>query len=678
MPIDINKHEVDIDNLFKQNENDLCSIKELYRKLKELEQKIKQIKYIDSNLADKLKKDYEKLKRKILKDYEELKKVILDENIQAKLTNEIDTSINIINNDINVINSQLDNIETLNIKLIDYKHLVIDNDWTTALQTALNDGYNQKRNVVAHYGNFNLSSTIYIPPLITFSGIGMDLTNFIIEHDGVGFKYIGKNDTSNPTQSGGGKASDFTIKRTQPSTKIEGNHGIHLIGTFSQTSFERIKILDMGEHGFYLYDETKNKGTGNITFKDCYFGGCIYGYGFCAEGIFSDLLLQGVNSWGNAGAFCFDGSKNNGIGFRGQNVTLQGCNNEYNGGWDMASNTFTKYASILIKNLNNVRLESMVLHSSPKRNNGVSYVNLLVVDGCSHISLNNLNLQNKIGDHNNGITLSNVFDGEINNTTVYSSQTGGYGLTINPNCSSITINNINVGGWGTNCKLDATSNPILVRNKGKFLTIKGQLYQGEFDSLTTKTIDDFSTSYNKVNADRTKYCRIANIKITAQNGTVNANLFVNTTAGNGGQYGNMLAQGILNIRVGQTSALGNNPWVGLIYTPCYSSNPANDTGKLTLSSKNFYYKITNISTSESVVEIYYRPSQAWIPLSYYPLTIYEENGFILLLKDNNLAVTGATQGETQNRMILQDGSGAIWQVTINESGVLQTSKASVD
>ena len=72
MPIDTNKHEVDIDTLFKQNENDLCSIKELYRKLKELEQKIIQIKYIDSNLADKLKKDYERLKR-----------IILDENIQA-------------------------------------------------------------------------------------------------------------------------------------------------------------------------------------------------------------------------------------------------------------------------------------------------------------------------------------------------------------------------------------------------------------------------------------------------------------------------------------------------------------------------------------------------------------------------------------------------------------------
>ena len=89
MAIDINKHEVDIDTLFKQNENDLCSIKELYRKLKELEKKISQIKYIDSNLADKLKKEYENLKR-----------IILDENIQVKLTN-----------DINDIKSRLENLE---------------------------------------------------------------------------------------------------------------------------------------------------------------------------------------------------------------------------------------------------------------------------------------------------------------------------------------------------------------------------------------------------------------------------------------------------------------------------------------------------------------------------------------------------------------------------------------
>ena len=65
MPIDINKHEVDIDNLKKQNEFDLVSIKELCRKLKELENKIIQIEYIDSKLVDKIKKDYENFKNEI-------------------------------------------------------------------------------------------------------------------------------------------------------------------------------------------------------------------------------------------------------------------------------------------------------------------------------------------------------------------------------------------------------------------------------------------------------------------------------------------------------------------------------------------------------------------------------------------------------------------------------------
>ena len=91
MPYDINSQQVDIENLFKQNENDLCSIKELYRKLEEIEKKITQIKYIDTTLVDKLKKDYEKLKR-----------IILDENIQVQLTN-----------DINDIKSRLENLEKL-------------------------------------------------------------------------------------------------------------------------------------------------------------------------------------------------------------------------------------------------------------------------------------------------------------------------------------------------------------------------------------------------------------------------------------------------------------------------------------------------------------------------------------------------------------------------------------
>ena len=102
-----NKMQVDIENLFKQNVNDLSAIKQLYRKLKEVEEKILQIKYIDSTLANRLKKDYEKLK-----------KIILDENVQAKLANDIETINENLTNEIETINVKLNNdIETINEKL---------------------------------------------------------------------------------------------------------------------------------------------------------------------------------------------------------------------------------------------------------------------------------------------------------------------------------------------------------------------------------------------------------------------------------------------------------------------------------------------------------------------------------------------------------------------------------
>ena len=101
--VDINKHEIDIGTLKKQNVNDLLSIKELYSKLKETENKISRFKYINNTLVNKLKKDYENLK-----------KTILDESVHVKLINDIE-SINlqldkIENNDIETINSKLDTI----------------------------------------------------------------------------------------------------------------------------------------------------------------------------------------------------------------------------------------------------------------------------------------------------------------------------------------------------------------------------------------------------------------------------------------------------------------------------------------------------------------------------------------------------------------------------------------
>ena len=108
--VDINKHEMDIDTLKKQNVNDLLSIKEIYSKLEELGEKITQFKYIDNTLVKKLKKEYENFK-----------KIILDENIQVQLDNKIDEfNVKLTKNinSIKTINSQLTNdIETINSQL---------------------------------------------------------------------------------------------------------------------------------------------------------------------------------------------------------------------------------------------------------------------------------------------------------------------------------------------------------------------------------------------------------------------------------------------------------------------------------------------------------------------------------------------------------------------------------
>ena len=102
-----NKMQVDIDTLKKQNVNDLLSIKEIYKRIEELGEKITKIKYVDNTLVKKLKKEYENLN-----------KIILDENIQVQLDNKIDDFNLKLTHDIETINSKLSNdIETINSQL---------------------------------------------------------------------------------------------------------------------------------------------------------------------------------------------------------------------------------------------------------------------------------------------------------------------------------------------------------------------------------------------------------------------------------------------------------------------------------------------------------------------------------------------------------------------------------
>ena len=208
--VDINSQQVDIENLFKQNELDLCSIKELYRKLKELGQKITQIKYIDSNLADKLKKDYEKLK-----------KVILDENIQLQLNNKIDE-----------INSQLEHIknktkESINVKYFGAKGDGVTDD--TAILQELLDNY----------------ESLYFPPGV-YIATNLKLNSFNHIH-GEGRKSHLKQKANTNNHFITCKAEEsHSIKIT--SIYIDGNRnnqntdndGIHIVNSLTEIEYEQL------------------------------------------------------------------------------------------------------------------------------------------------------------------------------------------------------------------------------------------------------------------------------------------------------------------------------------------------------------------------------------------------------------------------------------------------------
>ena len=210
MGIDINKHEVDIDTLFKQNELDLCSIKELYRKLKELEKRIIQIKYIDTNLADKLKKDYEKLKR-----------IILDENIQVKLTN-----------DINEITTQLNTIQSKTKEFINVNFFGVKGDGVTdntAILQELLDNY----------------ESLYFPPGV-YIATNLKLNSFNHIH-GEGRKSHLKQKANTNNHFITCKAEEsHSIKIT--SIYIDGNRnnqntdndGIHIVNSLTEIEYEQL------------------------------------------------------------------------------------------------------------------------------------------------------------------------------------------------------------------------------------------------------------------------------------------------------------------------------------------------------------------------------------------------------------------------------------------------------
>ena len=239
-----NKMQVDIENLFKQNVNDLSAIKELYRKLKEIEEKILQIKYIDSTLAYKLKKEYEKLK-----------KIILDENIQAKLANDIETinekiidieTINEkINDDVETINSQLYRIETNNNENFDRINLKFNNKYSVNVKDfgAVGDGVADDTQALIQafaYDNIEIPSGTYrVTDTISFENknvFGTNMTHTTILGD--------IEDPKKPILAVGGQSVIRDITVAFSDSRITGSEvfkeriGIQLFGGWRNLPFQ--------------------------------------------------------------------------------------------------------------------------------------------------------------------------------------------------------------------------------------------------------------------------------------------------------------------------------------------------------------------------------------------------------------------------------------------------------
>lgn len=252
---DINKHEVDIENLFKQNVNDLASIKELYKRIEELGEKITQIKYIDSTLAKKLKKEYENLKRQIL-----------DENIQIELSNKILE----VNNNINEISTQL--------VYIGNKQYVTPEEFGANVNNS--DNTEQLNNMFLFAKNKNVS--VKIPPNKKFSFASIVETNGVnIEgHNKTsvleGSLYLGSNQTiENMTLKG----RLVTNKSIYKNVKLINCNFIGNAITFLNVNDRVLEglLIDNCEISSYTYGiDLVNKGTENshvtdIIIKNSYF-----------------------------------------------------------------------------------------------------------------------------------------------------------------------------------------------------------------------------------------------------------------------------------------------------------------------------------------------------------------------------------------------------------------------
>ena len=356
MSYDINSQQVDIENLFKQNENDLCSIKELYKKLKDLEKKISQIKYIDSKLADKLKKDYEKLKR-----------IILDENIQLQLDNKINEVNSQLDNKINEVNSQLDTIETNE----ENKFVGVKSSNITNFIDLVNNNKEGATLLFPNNINLSLETTLKFDGLknVTFKGNSKNEINIINGKKIIGFEFT---NCDNITFDGfifNGNGSLTSINDFGNYFIVYGKNSTNL--TIQNCIFKNITdtcILDRSEPMTTHNDSIPVK-IGNTIIENCKFLNCKHSYLTKGGGVKNVIYKS------NFHCDCYTGVKIDGEIVNGDYNDLNGTT----GNIIITNNIFENIGGELCKNagLNCIMVEERVKNVIISDNiiNGFSYVN---------------------------------------------------------------------------------------------------------------------------------------------------------------------------------------------------------------------------------------------------------------------------------------------------------------
>lgn len=278
MPNENNKFQVDIENLFKQNVNDLASIKELYRKLKEMEDKISQIKYIDSQLANKLKKEYESLKKQIL-----------DENAIIQLDNKIDTTKSSLESSIKKNETKLEeNINNTNSYVI---NPLFPPEGYEGISESKNDNKNALENLLKNFKNITLPkgkfyiSSLEIPSNATLKGSGKD-TILISTLNNSNVSLVFTSDKANRINIENlcidGNNQNLTVLNINRSNGVfegvydcnhfindvillNGNNGLTVNGYVRASDFNRIIIQKMNKNGLEINTTDCSYNTFNIS-----------------------------------------------------------------------------------------------------------------------------------------------------------------------------------------------------------------------------------------------------------------------------------------------------------------------------------------------------------------------------------------------------------------------------